>query len=646
MTFLKNIIKNVSLHGYYVAFLFFIFLIIRGIEYSLFSIKKIDWDLDVLLNHSIYLDFASSVCLGFLTLPLCVLGETIYRWTRNIVTTLIILFSATLTTFHINSGRLLGTEIMRFGLDEKIKIITSSADLASIISFVGVLICGLAGLYFFSSKVKIQNRVLNIIGIALIIVSGLIWNNNQKHLKSVKNLRFFDSTQAYFLGNGKIPYLIHSLYQNAKEKETKYTETEVKESINNYLKRSENHNKAEFPFLSNLINQSTLSPFFKKKQNTPNIVLIITESLSSCFSGGQNRLGSYTPFLDSLSKKSLYWPNTLSGAERTYGALPNILGSLPSGTNDLGLINDPNLLNLRHQTLYSALLNYHSSFLYGGWGEFDKMTPFLKYNLINEIIDEEPMTELLNTSKKAIRWGHDDYALFNAATKYLGKTPEPFISTILTLGVHGPYDQKIKNKNPISAEIINRGDIKQLEIAESILSCDQAFEQFFSSIEKTRWYQNTIFIIVGDHFIGSDISPKSPIEAFHVPLIIHSPLLITNKNFNAVVSHRDILPSLVGLLNENFNRNITADFSMLGSQLDTTSNFVSNIESTLCLYNDEAQYILGKHYLQGNRVWEITDSLMNSKPIENDSIKQILVDRVNEQKAINQYTIDNNKLIP
>jgi uncharacterized sulfatase len=48
---------------------------------------------------------------------------------------------------------------------------------------------------------------------------------------------------------------------------------------------------------------------------------------------------AFTPFLDELSGKSLYWANFLATQGRTFGALPSILGSLPyaeKGFTNLG----------------------------------------------------------------------------------------------------------------------------------------------------------------------------------------------------------------------------------------------------------------------------------------------------------------------
>ena len=74
-----------------------------------------------------------------------------------------------------------------------------------------------------------------------------------------------------------------------------------------------------FPFLHKVDpDADVLSPFFNRLGTAPNIVFIVVEGLGGAFSNEDAYLGSFTPFLDSLSKKSLYWRNFLSAGGRTF----------------------------------------------------------------------------------------------------------------------------------------------------------------------------------------------------------------------------------------------------------------------------------------------------------------------------------------
>jgi uncharacterized sulfatase len=91
--------------------------------------------------------------------------------------------------------------------------------------------------------------------------------------------------------------------------------------------------EASYPFLYKDSATDVLTPFFTHSETPPNIVLLIVEGLGRAFTNDHAYLGNFTPFLDSLSRKSLYWENFLSSGGRTFAVLPSILGSLPFGKN-------------------------------------------------------------------------------------------------------------------------------------------------------------------------------------------------------------------------------------------------------------------------------------------------------------------------
>ena len=86
----------------------------------------------------------------------------------------------------------------------------------------------------------------------------------------------------------------------------------------------------EYPFLRADNTPDVLSDFFEiDSAKKPDFVFIQVEGLGRAFSGPEAYLGSFTPFIDELAQKSLYFTNFLSAQGRTFATLPSILGSLP-----------------------------------------------------------------------------------------------------------------------------------------------------------------------------------------------------------------------------------------------------------------------------------------------------------------------------
>ena len=70
-----------------------------------------------------------------------------------------------------------------------------------------------------------------------------------------------------------------------------------------------------------------------KSEKVPNLVFLVMEGFGHAYTSPKGYIGNFTPYLDSLSSKGLYWENSLSSAGRTFGALPSLTGSLPFGKN-------------------------------------------------------------------------------------------------------------------------------------------------------------------------------------------------------------------------------------------------------------------------------------------------------------------------
>ena len=208
--------------------------------------------------------------------------------------------------------------------------------------------------------------------------------------------------------------------------------------------------------------------------------------------------------------------------------------------------------------------------------------------------------------------------------------------------MHHPFDQRPLDivKDTIPDAIQNK------DILQSIHSSDESLKNYFDSVKTKPYFNNTIFVITGDHVIDG-LERKTPLDVFHVPLIIYSPLQNQSKRFWNIVTHRDILPSLVGLLNENYNLNINRSFSTTGFQLDTNSTFKPKNVNSLSFRDPVLpQFIHHEHYLLQNEVWRIEDSLLTSRRIENDSILSILKSDVFRRRVVNDFTIHNHRLVP
>ena len=83
----------------------------------------------------------------------------------------------------------------------------------------------------------------------------------------------------------------------------------------------------EYPLLHDLDSLDVLKPFFHTFDSAPNIVILVVEGLNDDFI--YNYKGAkLMPFMSELKDKSLYWNRCFTLGERSFAAIPSILGSL------------------------------------------------------------------------------------------------------------------------------------------------------------------------------------------------------------------------------------------------------------------------------------------------------------------------------
>lgn len=106
----------------------------------------------------------------------------------------------------------------------------------------------------------------------------------------------------------------------------------------------------------------------------------------------------------------------------------------------------------------------------------------------------------------------------------------------------------------------------------TFLYTDDALRQFFRGYRARPDFENTIFIITGDHRL-IPVPQPSQIARYHVPLLIYSPLLHESQRFRSVSTLADVAPTLLGFLHEQYGVAAPKRSHWLGTPIDTTRRF-------------------------------------------------------------------------
>ena len=412
----------------------------------------------------------------------------------------------------------------------------------------------------------------------------------------------------------------------------------------------------EYPFLKPSENtEDVLSSFFNISDEKPNIVIIQVEGLGSEFVGDKYYSG-FTPYLNSLIPKSLFWDNFLSNTGRTFGALPSLMASLPFGEKGfLEIENTPT-----HISLFSILKKngYTTSFFSGDQSSFDKKINFLEHNGIDNIIDENKYDDSYPKSvngSNGFSWGYSDYEIFKKTLTLLDDIKTPRLDLIATQTIHEPFTFPVKDKYLVKVDsILNSGKklkatnkeiTSNKDIFASILYADASVKMFIESYKKRPEFKNTIFIITGDHRL-IPIAQKDKLCRFNVPFFIYSPMLKKTSKIKSISSHQDLAPSILAFLSKSYNVQLPKETAWVGSGLDTSRVFRNTHKIPLMRYKGTVNDFVYKNYMYSDGVlFKIKENFSISK-INDKTILAEVTKAFKEFKNLNVYVTKNNKIYP
>jgi uncharacterized sulfatase len=354
------------------------------------------------------------------------------------------------------------------------------------------------------------------------------------------------------------------------------------------------------------------------------------------------------PFLNQLKNKSLYWSNCFTLGERSFAVIPNSLGGLPYG--DLGFT----MLKKypKHHSLVSLLQSkkYFTAFYTGQGSWFHNNKYFFTYNNVDTIYDNETFGTAYQDNKIIVGndnffWGYNDKDLFNYYFKTLNINAKyPYFNTIFTGSTHPPFiisdNVYYLNKILEFQTDINKTFIDTYKkYLKTILFLDDALKIFFNEYQKRKEYNNTIFIITGDHPM-TEVPIGGELKKYHVPLIIYSPKLINAKVYKQYVSHLDIQTSILTFLQNYTTPFIKVSTSLGYSLFDTLQHKYAFMNGN----REINEYFSNGFFLQKDQIYKVNKDL-TLKKIENNELKNQLKKELETFKMINYYTTFENKLI-
>ncbi|MDR0370829.1 MAG: LTA synthase family protein [Prevotellaceae bacterium] len=284
-----------------------------------------------------------------------------------------------------------------------------------------------------------------------------------------------------------------------------------------------------------------------------NLIIILVESLDTWAVNFDN--GSAAPFLKKLSEEEhvIFIPNVLTQVSHGRSSDAQLMlntGLLPVFNNTVA-----GLYSKQYYPSIARCLkrkDYSSSTIMGNEAHsWNQQTMNYAYH-IDDLISQENLV-----SDEIIGYGISDKSVFRQVCHLLNEKKEKsFYTQIITLSSHDAIDFAGYTSDlafPAHFSENVRNYIKSIEYV------DAAIKDFFECLKATSLYDNSIIVIVGDHYspqldevrndreLLTEYELKNDFAGF-VPLYIVNSERTFNQKENQVIGQIDIYPSLLDIM--------------------------------------------------------------------------------------------------
>ncbi|MBR3947199.1 MAG: LTA synthase family protein [Bacteroidales bacterium] len=560
--------------------------------------------------------------------------------TTSILLSVVILAEISLAVYTAHNGTLLGSELLVRPASESFMAVKGAFGIFVPIISVIAIVAGFTTIVMLLSKLKVPTGI-HIAALALILLSIPCSFFVPKLMLDDEAANNYISSRTYFL----ISDCIESTKSDSADYDT--------DAINAFLADNKDYLVLDpaYPFERIDKTPDNLSVYFNNFKGKPNIVILIVESLGYEFMNPH-----IVPFIDSIAKQGLYWKNCLSVSNRSFGAIPAITCS-STGPNGFQFGKMPD-----HNSLIKMLKSngYQTNAFYAGYWTFDCIYEYLNAQGIDYMSPLwQEYKKIADKEEIGTEWGYYDNIMFDKTIEYLKQSRNiPKLNLIVTLSSHDKFSNKDKTQKKyiekFDSIISEYGDdfceaaSKNKDFCATMLYVDESIKDFMTKYKELDGYENTIFVITGDH--SSAITIKSKVDKHHVPLIIWSPMLNSNKEFSNIVTHNDIAPSLTTLLKNKYDINAPSTTHYIGNGLITDKKN-SHTQKLLIATRDKSskQMVYGDYFIdidqyESTRIYKIDDQLNLTIVADNDLLKEKLTEKLYNYRDIVKYTYTNNRI--
>jgi phosphoglycerol transferase MdoB-like AlkP superfamily enzyme len=389
-----------------------------------------------------------------------------------------------------------------------------------------------------------------------------------------------------------------------------------------------------------------ISPNSKSLESRPNVVLVICESFSMYKSSMSGNPLNTTPYFKQLCDSGIFFNRCFSP---TFGTARGVF-AIVTGIPDVQLskFSTRNPEAIHQHTIINSFEDYNKFYFLGGNSDFNNFEGLIK-NINGVKIYQEGSFK----SKPLNVWGISDKNLFLEAENIFNEQKKPFFAIVQTADNHRPYSIPPEDtdfeKRIVDEDTLHKYGFESLQEFQSFCYTDYCFKTLIENAKKQSWFNNTIFVFVGDHGVEGETSAMYPnawdkgsLSDEHIPLLFYAPQLLPPQTRHEVVSQIDLLPTLAGMLHQPYT-NTTLGRDVLNSKNKTDAAFIiHHDEGKIGMISDD-YYFVKNLRITKEELMPLNSNTLLLNQEQKDSVKNKLSELTSAIYETAKWMLVNNK---
>ena len=293
-----------------------------------------------------------------------------------------------------------------------------------------------------------------------------------------------------------------------------------------------------------------------------NVITIVIESFKASFVGHYGSSDGLTKNFDKFASENISAQRFYANTNYTVKAESAIFCGIFDHNIRVSIAEHSGSKNLNCIPAHLKKFGYTSWYFHGNRSGFYNRQAYMKEMGFENLYFHADNSDYKEDGREYLGWGISDEDMFEIMLEKLQDTQQPFFANLMTLTNHYPFNSELPIETPFK-NTVGGGSLSDHELYQNykntIFYSDYAFGQFWKQFKKSSLYSNTIVIVTADHGIWSFPEADKNLphallneRFFRMPLAIYHPEIKSPIKISEVSSQVDILPTLMGLLDVEY----------------------------------------------------------------------------------------------